>query len=251
MKLITLNTWGGRIYEPQVYFLRRHAASTDIFCFQEVYNGATRNKTKSGVITDMYTEYGKLLPDFTGFHAESGLYNLEETFVSYGIAIFYRKGLKVLETGIHEIFKQGEKLELPEGVVAWNRLLQFLTISLKNTSLTIFNLHGLYTGGGKNDVKPRIFQSERIKSFFEQHKGEKILCGDFNLNPDTSSLAILKENMRDLITENKITSTRSHYYPKNLKWADYILTTFGIQVKHFEVLPDVISDHLPLLLEFN
>ena len=51
--------------------------------------------------------------------------------------------------------------------------------------------------------------------------------------------------------ETGVTSTRSHYYTKPEKFADYILVSPDITVVDFNVLPDVISDHLPLVLEFR
>ena len=64
-------------------------------------------------------------------------------------------------------------------------------------------------------------------------------------------LAILEEGMRNLVKETDVTSTRSHYYTKPEKFADYILVSPDITVVDFNVLPDVISDHLSLVLEFR
>jgi len=33
MKLISLNTWEGQIYEPLKNFIKYHAKDVDIFCF--------------------------------------------------------------------------------------------------------------------------------------------------------------------------------------------------------------------------
>lgn len=37
MKIIFLNTWGGKIKENIAHFIGEHIHDTDIFCFQEVY----------------------------------------------------------------------------------------------------------------------------------------------------------------------------------------------------------------------
>ncbi len=57
--------------------------------------------------------------------------------------------------------------------------------------------------------------------------------------------------MRNLIKEHGITSTRSHHYTKPVKFADYAIVSKDLDVIKFEVLQDPVSDHLPLLLEFN
>lgn len=255
MKLITLNIWGGKIYQDLLEFIKAQSEDTDIFCFQEVFNGSERIQTDSidvhylkGVVTNMYPTLEKLLPNFSGFHAEAGKFEVGEAKVPYGLAMFVRKGMEIKRHGFHEIFKLNEDLDLPEGIIAWNRLLQYVTVPYNDGEITIYNLHGLYTGGGKNDSKARLWQSERVRKFMDAANGEKILCGDFNLNPDTESLAILEKGLINPVREKGITSTRSHHYPKDLKWADYVLVSPDVGIKHFEVLQDVVSDHLPLLL---
>ena len=57
--------------------------------------------------------------------------------------------------------------------------------------------------------------------------------------------------MRNLIKENNITSTRSSHYEKDVKFADYILVSRDIKIRTFEVLKDIVSDHLPLFLDFT
>jgi endonuclease/exonuclease/phosphatase family metal-dependent hydrolase len=80
----------------------------------------------------------------------------------------------------------------------------------------------------------------------------KILCGDLNLKPDTQSLKILEEGMVNQIAINNIKSTRSvQYYPKAERFADYIFISKDIHVNSFKVLPDEVSDHLPLFLDFS
>ena len=251
MKLISLNTWGGQLYETQVDFLKRHMGETDIFCFQEVYNDTTTAANEEGTIGNMFSIYEKILSDFNGFHAEAGKFPVGSVpNASYGIAMFVRKAINISDSGFREIFKADEKLDLKPGIVLCNRLLQFVTLPYKDAELTIYNLHGLYTGGGKNDTPDRLEQSKRVRDFMSTKSGEKILCGDFNLAPDTESLKILESEMRNLIKENGITSTRSHHYKKDLRLADYMIVSKGIEVKKFEVLQDVVSDHLPMLLEF-
>ncbi len=111
-------------------------------------------------------------------------------------------------------------------------------------------IHGLWNGKGKTDTEDRILQSQRIKKFMSTIHNPIILCGDFNLHPETDSLKMLDENMANLIKTHNITSTRSQYYPKEEKFADYILVSSDIKVKEFKVMQEPVSDHLPLWLEF-
>ncbi len=70
--------------------------------------------------------------------------------------------------------------------------------------------------------------------------------------PDTQSIALFESHgLKNLIKEHTITSTRTSLYDKSEKYADYIFVTKGIQVNDFKVLPDEVSDHAPLYLDFN
>jgi endonuclease/exonuclease/phosphatase family metal-dependent hydrolase len=115
----------------------------------------------------------------------------------------------------------------------------------------VVNLHGLWNGKGKTDCPERIEQSQKVKAFLETVSGAKILCGDFNLLPHTQSLALLEQDMRNLVKAYRITSTRSQFYERPDRFADYVLTSPEVQVKHFCVLDENVSDHLPLLLTFE
>jgi endonuclease/exonuclease/phosphatase family metal-dependent hydrolase len=112
-------------------------------------------------------------------------------------------------------------------------------------------VHGLWNGKGKTDSVERIAQSQRIKQFLDTINNPKILCGDFNLRPDTESVKIIESGMRNLIKEYDIKSTRTSFYQKEEKYADYIFASADIIVNSFEVLNEEVSDHAPLLLDFD
>ncbi len=132
------------------------------------------------------------------------------------------------------------------------RNIQYARLMAGRQEYTVVNFHGLWNGKGKNDTPDRIEQSEKIRDFIAtKASGKVILIGDFNLEPHTQSMAILEVDMRNLIAENGITSTRSHLYKWPNKFADYAIVSKDLPVKKFEVLPDVVSDHLPLMLEFS
>ena len=79
-----------------------------------------------------------------------------------------------------------------------------------------------------------------------------ILAGDFNLNPDTQSIKMIEEfSLKNLIKEFSITDTRTSFYKKENRFADYIFVSPDICVKNFKVLPDEVSDHAPLYLEID
>ncbi|MSU75004.1 MAG: endonuclease/exonuclease/phosphatase family protein [Candidatus Magasanikbacteria bacterium] len=241
MKLITLNLWGGRIREPLFHFIKNNQ-DTDVFCFQEIYHNSPEKMSdnRRPPNLNLYTDLQKLLPDHQSFFRPV-IKNI------YGIGIFIKKEIPVIEEGALWIC---EVLNYSGSGGDHSRNLQWMRCELQGTTYTILNVHGLWTGIDKNDTPTRITQSEKIKSFMDTVPSPKILCGDFNLNPDTTSIAMLGGGMKNLIKTYNIKSTRSSFYTKEGKFADYIFVSPDVTVKKFEVLPEEVSDHMALLLEF-
>ena len=253
MKLITLNIWGGHIRKPLLEFIIKHR-DIDIFCFQEVYHQAkdkcsTDDKTAS---LNIFSELSDLLPNHQSFF-QPVIGNVRGN--AYGIGAFVKKNVKVINEGDVMIHHNPDyPIDAPSRKgPTHSRKLQWLVIQTNQQIYTIMNVHGLWNGMGKTDTPERIAQSQKIKEFMDSLSTPKILCGDFNLRPETKSLEMLKEEMRDLIEVYNIPSTRSNHYSKLKEepFADYVLTCPKIKVKHFEVLNDEVSDHAPLLLEFE
>lgn len=269
MKLETLNIWGGRVYEPLTQHIKHQSHQVDIFCFQEVYHtplqriytreitddsGSSPVANEIPARADIYQRIVDVLPDFKGYYrsAQRGLdYKGRVDYELYfGLAMFLRNGIDVKEEG--EIFVYRHKDSEVEGDhTSLGRNLQYVQFNKDGQEFTVANLHGLWNGGGKGDAPERLEQSKKVKAFLERIEGPKILCGDFNLLPTTESITILEQGMRNLVKDYSITSTRSEFYTKPEKFADYILVSPEVEVRDFRVIQDPVSDHLPLFLEFN
>ncbi|MHB0978299.1 MAG: endonuclease/exonuclease/phosphatase family protein [Minisyncoccota bacterium] len=245
MKLITLNTWGARIRKPFLDFIINNQ-DVDIFCFQELYDeaepvlGAHYPKAHFNLFSDIK----KLLPNHNGFFRPV----LEGV---YGIGIFVKKNIEITgegETSVH-IDQRTNKKSLISG--HHDRSLQWIEIKTNNKVYSILNVHGLWNGKGKTDTPDRLAQSQKIKGFMNTIHAPKILCGDFNLRPDTESIKMLEQDMNNLIKTFGVETTRTSFYTKPEKHADYIFTSPEIKINHFEVMSDEVSDHSPLLLNFS
>ncbi len=240
MKLISLNIWGGHVKQALLQFIASYR-DVDIFCFQEVYHQAPYKISTDdrAVHLDIFTELRTLLPEF---------YALFKPVVHnfYGIGVFVKKTVEILEEGDISIYENSNYSGIGP---THSRNLQWIKCRSNHHLYSIFNVHGLWNGRGKTDTLDRILQSQRIKSFIDSFDTAKILCGDFNLRPDTESIKILEKNMKNLIQTYDIRSTRTRFYPKDEKYADYIFISPDIKVNSFSVLPDEVSDHAPLLLE--
>jgi endonuclease/exonuclease/phosphatase family metal-dependent hydrolase len=119
--------------------------------------------------------------------------------------------------------------------------------------LRVINYHGIWT---KEKVgNPETLKAcKKILSLAKGANYPTIIAGDFNLFPDTPSMKIFYKDFISLVDEFSIITTR----PQNNELSnldrnvvDYILVSKDITVKSFNV-PDLnISDHLPLVLDFD
>jgi endonuclease/exonuclease/phosphatase (EEP) superfamily protein YafD len=170
---------------------------------------------------------------------------------NYGLLTLVRKSYVVQKSG--DIWVHEHKDFIPQGDIGHHaRNLQFVTIKYNRDTLTVCNFHGLWNGKGKTDSESKISQSKKIIDFTATLDGNAILCGDFNLLPNTESIKLLEEaGFQNLIRKYNVTSTRTSYYTKPEKYADYIFTSNEVIVRDFKVLSDEVSDHAPLIVEIK
>jgi endonuclease/exonuclease/phosphatase family metal-dependent hydrolase len=238
MKLITLNLWGGHLRNPLLKFIHHHR-DVDVFCLQEVYYNAHRTITEEDreLSLNIFSDLQKLLPDHYAIFKPA----VENV---YGIAMLLKNSIDILGEGDINIHPKGNGFNHP-------RDLQWVECKLNHRIYSILNVHGLWTGQGKKDTPERITQSQRIRQFMDTVNTPKILCGDFNLRPDTESMQLIEQGMNNLVTFFKIRSTRTRFYKKGEKFADYILTSPEVVINEFMVMKDEVSDHAPLYLDFS
>ena len=243
MKIISLNIWGGRVGTKMLDFFKDHS-DVDIFILQEVFHNAT-DITAWGETDrrEVFKEIGEILVEHDGYFAPA---ESDE----WGLALFVKKQITIDEVGDIFVHRQKDAMVGRDGSTLGKNL-QYLKVGGEK-DITIINFHGLWNGKGKADTEDRINQSKRIVEFIKNITHDIVLGGDFNLRPDTESLKMLERdlNLKNLISEYQITSTRTSLYSKEEKFADYMLVSPSIKVKDFKVLPDEISDHSALYLEF-
>lgn len=124
---------------------------------------------------------------------------------------------------------------------------------VKGKKLRILNYHGIWSRD-KLGNKRTLRANKLIYDLALQAEGEVIICGDFNLFPDTAPMKIFDKNLISLVDKFNIKTTRpasNELSSSKRNVVDYIWLSKGVKIKKFEV-PDVeISDHLPLILNFD
>lgn len=133
------------------------------------------------------------------------------------------------------------------------RAVQVVELSVQGQPLQILNVHGIWSKTRQGDERT-LAQCKYIALAAQRRNIPTIIAGDFNLAPDSESIQYMNKQFRNLVTEHNVTSTRPDFKDeidsgKNV--VDYIFVNDKIEVSHFEVIDTDISDHLPLLLEFE
>ncbi|MBI2022278.1 endonuclease/exonuclease/phosphatase family protein [Candidatus Daviesbacteria bacterium] len=258
MKLISLNAFGGTKFVALADFIDKQKDSTDIFCFQEIFDTPTDMKNSKGVRTNLYFEISKILKDFNGHFAPASknhdLEGVVDFEVFFGLVTFVKKSLTVISQDTQMLFNK-KFGSLGEAFKKLPKNIQMLKIRNDGKVCNIFNLHGQWYPETKLDTKKRLIQSKKIVSLINKSSGKKIICGDFNLEPNTKSIKIIEQSgLINLIKKFHVKATRVANFKKygDIQYfADYIFVSKGVEVKNFKVPKVKISDHLPLILEFE
>lgn len=125
-------------------------------------------------------------------------------------------------------------------------------ISINEKELQIINVHGIWNENKIGD-KRTIEQSKFILSKI-RNDIPCIVVGDFNLLPNTESIKILNNQLINLVEKYNIKSTRPIFddgLDKGNTVCDYVFVNNKVQVNDFRVINSNVSDHLPLVLDFD
>lgn len=261
MKLISLNIWGGILYDELMAFVERESATTDIFCFQESFDEPTHPAAvKLGAQRGMTRKLQGALAGFNGYFPQiSGPVRFmpgnEMVYHAAGIATFVRRPIAVSAHGTVSDLGGNGRSDVPG-----ESPLPHMYITKMNAggrSFAVANFHGIVDSeSGKRDSDLMTRQSRAVLDATRRFTEPSILVGDFNLRPETESIAMFaRAGYRNLIAEYGVGLTRSSHYRDMETYKDYVsdyaFVSPGIRVTDFRVMPDEVSDHLPLVVEFS
>ncbi|MDO3441775.1 endonuclease/exonuclease/phosphatase family protein [Agrobacterium sp. V1] len=267
MRLICLNGWGGKLHDELVPYLS--FSDPDILCLQEVVH--TPAATQDWL---SYRDHGIDLPQRANFlrdvadalpdhlavfcpAAQGDLWDGDIRYPSqWGLATFVRKSIAIVAQAqgfVHGTFSADGYGDHPRSRTAHAiRIFDFTT----GQPAVIAHMHGLRDPEGKHDSPARLAQGKRLVQLVRNiaEAGDRIIvCGDFNVLPDSETFAVLRElDLTELVTTRGFNDTRTSHYIKQNRYADYMLVNPTVKIDHFDVVaqPEV-SDHCPLLLEFR
>jgi endonuclease/exonuclease/phosphatase family metal-dependent hydrolase len=265
VKIICLNGWGGKLHGELIDYIRYE--DPDILCLQEVVH--TPATTKDWLTyrdgdhvlpqrANFFRDVALALPDHMAQFCQSAQGELWDGDVDvpsrWGLATFVRQSLPVIEQVqgfVHKAFSPHAYGDHPRPRLA--HAIRVFDYD-RDRAVCVAHMHGLRDLAGKMDTPERLEQARKLKELVRviaKPDEPMVVCGDFNLEPDSETFAILADlGLGDLVTGRGFTSTRTSHYPKPGRFADYMLVNDAVDVKRFEVVTDPeVSDHCPLLLE--
>lgn len=257
MRLLSLNTFGGVYFDSLIKYIEENK-DYDIFCFQEMFDTTSDIKVSNKTRTNLLYEIKKILPFHKCFFAPSFEGHDNTQYVNFdlrsGLAIF----IKLETISVKEVFIKHQRFNpIKEDMSDLPVNLFCVTFKKDSNQFNIITFHGDWITKDKLDTPARLEQSAKLIEFMKTISGEIILCGDFNLMPQTESIKRIENfGLRNLIKDFNIEDTRGEGNIVNgkkgrQKFADYTFVSQGVDVKSFKVPPVFISDHLPMILEFN
>ncbi|MDE1941368.1 MAG: hypothetical protein KGI66_04575, partial [Patescibacteria group bacterium] len=189
------------------------------------------------------------LPTHSGYFAaylKDSHYGESPKDFSFGIATFVRSDIG------HSFYKSVELLDLSR---TWSdysgRSAAGVALAVEVEGFAVINIHGTWQDLVVEDTEAKIEESHKLIGLADEMPGRKILCGDFNLAPETRAIKVLDGAFVNLIDKNRITDTRGPLYTRSLRFADYIFTGQDVHARTLTVPGVSISDHLPLILEVD
>ncbi len=238
-----------------MHFMANLKGDVDLFCLQEVFSTTSDVLENAGARTNVLAEISAVLGERYGYFFDPvvsnwGYEGLVDFDLSFGLATFFKKSLRIHSHGSVVVYPGGGMIEGAPEHINHPRNLQYFNVLTRSADRRIANLHGLWIPG-KEDSPERIAQSQAVRRSLRSQKNGYVLAGDFNLDMHTQSLSILAAGNRNLVKEVGAPTTRSSFYPRHERYADYIIVSPDIEVNNFKVLRDEVSDHLPLMVEFE
>jgi endonuclease/exonuclease/phosphatase family metal-dependent hydrolase len=252
IKFITLNIFeGGLFFEAIVEFLRTE--QPDIFVIQEVNDGQD-DRLPSHLRSMSYLR--QHFPEYESFFSPEILLRRPEGKIDIGNAIFSKFPIKQQETFFLS-YSYGEyDIVPPDGNYALHpKNLQRAEIAIKDQTLNIFNLHGIWGREGQ-DNPARLTMSDIIVNQVKAHPNV-ILAGDFNVQPKTQTIANIERHLDSVFKSELPTAfnlkrkdlTKFPGYATSA--VDMIFVSPDLQVINRSCPQVDVSDHLPLICELQ
>jgi endonuclease/exonuclease/phosphatase family metal-dependent hydrolase len=247
MRLITFNTWQGRLSRNFVPFFKKQQA--DIICLQELNSS-----------TEPILDWLDMFHGLQAIQEASGLQNQyfspTYTYDLMGVEVVYGNGIlsRYPITGKQTIFTHGQLTRITKSNEQFHNIrnAQIVRLHTPGGDVTIVNTHAHW------DINPMgselsAQRLEKLITALENVEGPLIVAGDFNVKSESEALQPFKQRLglTDLTAERGLSSTLNSLVTPYQVSCDHIFISQDIKVADFQLHDDLLSDHKALILDFG
>lgn len=253
IKVVCLNIWmGGIIYAPMVQWLKEQAA--DIYLLQEVFS------SEDTTLAPIYRSHQELQRELGMQYAEFAPAFMESVGgmdIPQGNTVLSKFPLRQVSISHYDI-PFGPRSTDRSQFHLIPRNLQHVEAEVDGVKLQLLNTQGIWGEEGFDNPR-RLDMGRQIAERAQAAKknGPVILAGDFNVRPDTQTIAQVETHLQNVFKDELATSF--NLKRKNLeKYPGYATAAVDMLFLSPDVkllshtCPQVdVSDHLPLVVEIE
>jgi endonuclease/exonuclease/phosphatase family metal-dependent hydrolase len=250
MKIVQLNIWQGRLLRQVLEFLRKERP--DFVCMQEVYSSKIDNSSQDFLRS--FERIQALFPNYHGyFSARYDLPVLDEK-ARYGIGMLSRFPITDTETlfvvGSRKSFATAAELAAHQGQKEPCNLQRVIVRIDSDTSFCLINHHGYWEPNGMG-TDANVRAMEKVGEIVRNSPRPLILAGDLNVVFESPAMKPIQAQLNDLTQAYRLPTTLSEFGKVSNVACDHICVSDGIDVHSFHASDALVSDHMPLVMEFN
>ena len=253
MKLVQINCWQGKIAPKLLQFIARE--KPDFITTQEIFDAK-----RDAPVPNRQFDLGRQIRETSGlintFFAPRCSVDVADEEKPFGNMIFSRWPFADQKT----IFVSGHQpiyhMKTSDDSLDIGINLQIVEVKIDDKTLMLANHHGyLARGNGERfgDEKSEESMRKVAEQLREFANRPLVLAGDMNVISESATMRAFDGFLHDLTAENQIQQTLSpiHWFDQPVA-CDHILVNDAVKVQNFAVRKnELVSDHLPLVLEFD
>lgn len=245
MELLQLNMWQGRLAQQITELIDEQ--KPDFITAQEIYRGGDTVLAPENMF-ELYERIAERYP-FHSFSAVNAL-KIARGKAEMGTAIFSQ--YPIIEQS--SFFTHGEYVD---GISVGNdvhnsRTLQSALLDVNGKKLHILTHHGHWVPNAYGDAES-IQRMQSIAQYIQTLNQDTplIFAGDFNVVPESPAMRPLDGLLKDVIASYAIKTTLSSIKNLDNIVCDHVMVNEAINVENLYTRDEIVSDHTPLILDFN
>lgn len=242
MKLLQLNAWSIRLGNRVVDMIDQE--SPDVIAFQEVFD----SNSELGIFPTL-TEFAGKIKFHHHFFSPVYNFNFMSGLAEFGNAIVSNLTLSDNQT-VFTNLEYKNNFSFDEDDYNIRNFQHVIAADQNGKKFHLINHHGYHVPGHKKGNDFTLRACQQISDYASGLDGPIIIVGDFNLEPDSESLAVFDDGFRNLSVEYGLETTRNELTKKS-EVCDYIFVNNSVIVQDFYMPQIVASDHQGLVLDFE